>query len=499
MVEVPTKLLPSELIVVLNEDIDNEYRIYLVGGTVRNLVLNISHMLIQVPDFDFVVFNLKDIKGFAKNIADRLNISFFELDEENAIYRIVSFDREHNQIKWQADFAAPKGVTIEEDLKARDFTINSIALDIRTGNLIDTCNGIEDLELGVIRTVSLNNIESDSLRILRAYRIAAQIYTYTNRIFHIEHTTKSFIKRVLFYSRLKAISPERISTELWLLLSQPKCFYYLEQLFEDGIWEIVFPEFTSLKSIPPNDFHHLSLWNHTLELVKQYEEVVVHEIPFSCLQFINSQRPSNIPLEAIVKMSCLLHDIGKPQTWEIKENNKHTFYGHDSLGAQISSVIAKRMVWSKTISKTIYQLIENHLRPFNLANNIKSNPTEKAERKFFRQLGCAFHPLIAVAWADMLSIKGPKVSPNIVQANEKRLRVLVENYKIFSEKEQEESPLLHGNLLVDAIREANLSPNKLIKELLFEIRDLQLEGILSSSSEAYKWFISESLKRKKLN
>jgi hypothetical protein len=139
-------------------------------------------------------------------------------------------------------------------------------------------------------------------------------------------------------------------------------------------------------------------------------------------------------------------------------------------------------------------LVDFHLRPFCIAP-IDSEPTEKAERRFFRQLGDDFHPLIALAWADMLSIRGPRVDEQMIALNKKRLTDLSAHYETYSAREKREPFLLAGDLLIQAIQKANLQPTKLIKELLNEIRDIQMAGQISSEKEAFDWFVNEANKR----
>ena len=139
----------------------------------------------------------------------------------------------------------------------------------------------------------------------------------------------------------------------------------------------------------------------------------------------------------------------------------------------------------------------HHLRPFNIAPQAVE-PTEKAERRFFRQLNINFYPLIALAWADLLSIRGPAVTEEIINNNEKRLINLLENYYAFTQKEETEPLLLSGNKLVEAITIAQLPPSKVIKELLFELRELQFSKQINSPEQAFEWFVQKGQSLKKV-
>ncbi len=450
---------------------------YLVGGAIRDYLLGCS----EIKDFDFVIFDLDNLENFCQNLADQTDSSFVKLDVEQGIYRIVNHG-------WQADFAKPRGIDLKQDLLGRDFTINALGYDWRQNQIIDPTNGQTDLQNKIIRAISERNLQDDPLRLLRAFRFACQ------KEFEIEEKTQNYIiKNAHLISQTAA---ERISFELWSLLEQEQTYKYLQSLLQVGLLEIIFPEFTPLRQVPPNDFHHLPLIEHTFELVKQYETQVKTKLPKLCLENLQNTNLSGFQLSAILKMGCLFHDLGKPATWKIIEG-KHTFYGHDALGEEITENIGKRLNWSKQITNCLKQLVLHHLRPFNIAPQAVE-PTEKAERRFFRQLNINFYPLIALAWADLLSIRGPAVTEEIINNNEKRLINLLENYYAFTQKEETEPLLLSGNKLVEAITIAQLPPSKVIKELLFELRELQFSKQINSPEQAFEWFVQKGQSLKKV-
>ncbi|HEY9886352.1 MAG TPA: HDIG domain-containing metalloprotein, partial [Vampirovibrionales bacterium] len=422
------------------------HKTYIVGGAVRNYLLPRSSV---TKDFDFVIFSqTSTLKEISETLAKQTKSSFVELDKETQTYRIV------NKC-WEADITAPRGQNIEEDLKARDFTINAMAWDLQSESLIDPLNGKVDLKDNLMRAISKQNLLDDPLRCLRAYRIKSQVSQKSDKSFVFESNTEIWLKEL--FPLIKTVSIERISQEIWLLMSQDKCYEGLKELFETGVWEDLIPEFKELRKVPPNDFHHLPLTLHTLELIKQYEETVQDKLPSECLKFIKSNAINFIPVNAIVKMGCLLHDIAKPETWEIKEG-KHTFYGHDAIGSEMTERIGKRMRWPKAVRATLSSLVKQHLRPFHIAP-IGSEPTARAERRFFRKLDCDFYPLIALAWSDLLSTRGPMISDTMIMESEKRLIALCKNYEGFQKQEEKTPLLLNGDYLKQAIKEAGLAPN----------------------------------------
>ncbi|WP_013322384.1 CCA tRNA nucleotidyltransferase [Gloeothece verrucosa] len=199
----------------------------LVGGAVRDALLNRQR---DYLDLDFVVPQLA--VETAREIAKTCHAGFVILDQQRQIARIVFTDA-------TVDFALQEGETVESDLHRRDFTINAIAYNPHTSELIDPLNGLKDLEQGILRMVSQSNLEDDPLRLLRAYRQAAQLHLT------IEPTTRSTI--ALLAPLLSQVAAERVQTELGYLLSHPQGTYWLIEAWKDGILQPWLKNITSEK------------------------------------------------------------------------------------------------------------------------------------------------------------------------------------------------------------------------------------------------------------
>jgi putative nucleotidyltransferase with HDIG domain len=477
-------MLPKIEIPPLVTKIFQPYETYLVGGSVRDAFLSES----PLNDIDIVIFGIADLESLAKNIADEFSFSFVLLDEETKAYRLVNKD-------FQIDLLAPRAETIQEDLLKRDFTVNSMALSLKDNQFIDPSNGLEDLRKGLIRAVSKQNLIDDPLRCLRGFRFQAYLSELTSREFSFDQQTLKWVREV--QDGILKCSVERISAEIWKILTFEKSFKTLWNMIEVGIWEKIFPEFQDLRKVPSNDFHHLPLLEHTFELVKQYENEVKLSLPVEATKYIKHNSINSIPMEAIVKMGCLLHDISKPETWNILElpdgSMKHTFWEHDTKGAELSKKIGERMKWPRAVNNAVADLVKFHLRPFQLSP-IGAEPTEKTEGRFFRKTENIFLPLIAVCWADMLSTRGPMITDEIIGNNAKRLQKLCKNFVVYSQDEKHTPLLLQGDLLKQAINEAKLPPSKQIKIILEELRERQLAREIILEEDAYQWFVKEGYK-----
>ncbi|MEM9449301.1 MAG: CCA tRNA nucleotidyltransferase [Cyanobacteria bacterium P01_E01_bin.6] len=191
---------------------------YLVGGSVRDGLLQrtSSHL-----DLDFVLPS-KAIET-AQAIAHHYHTGFVVLDQEHHIARVV-FDQV------TVDFAQQVGDSLESDLHRRDFTINAIAYHPHTQTLIDPLEGQSDLHQHVIRMISHENLEEDPLRLLRAYRQAAQLG------FHLDPDTDVAIGKLAAF--LQRVAPERVYSELSYLLSHPSGTHQLFHVFDNHLLRV---------------------------------------------------------------------------------------------------------------------------------------------------------------------------------------------------------------------------------------------------------------------
>src|SRR4028118_54895 len=196
----------------------------LVGGAVRDALLGRRS---EYLDLDFVL--PIDALQTARKLANHYKTGFVVLDAERQIARVV-FDRA------TVDLAQQEGESLETDLHRRDFTVNAIAYNPHTAGFIDPLQGIADLQAGVMRMVKAANLEDDPLRILRAYRQAAQLG------FIIEPTTQSVIRQLA--PLLGQVAAERVQVELGYLLKSSQGTAWLIAAWKDNLLQPWFPDAT---------------------------------------------------------------------------------------------------------------------------------------------------------------------------------------------------------------------------------------------------------------
>ncbi|MDO8754883.1 MAG: DUF5678 domain-containing protein, partial [Anaerolineales bacterium] len=195
----------SPLIEKIKDALPADQEIYLVGGAVRDLLTSRPS-----SDFDFALPS--NGISVARKVANALNADFMPLDDERDTGRVILTDE--NDTRIYLDFAAYRGENLEADLRARDFTINAIAYNLRDNTIIDPMDGAKDIRAKVIRACSPTSLSDDPVRILRAVRQAAAFG------FRIEKNTRELMKQAV--NQLGRISPERLRDEIFKILNGPK-------------------------------------------------------------------------------------------------------------------------------------------------------------------------------------------------------------------------------------------------------------------------------------
>ena len=311
--------IPKKAQWIIDRITDAGYEAYIVGGCVRDSILGR-----EPEDWDITTSaRPEEVKAlFARTIDTGIQHGTVTvmLDQEGfevTTYRIDG-KYEDNRHPTEVTFTP----NLREDLRRRDFTINAMAYNERTG-LVDLYGGLDDIERKVIRCVgnAEERFTEDALRIMRAIRFSAQL-GYT-----IEEETKHAIRKLA--PNLAAISAERIQVELVKLLVSPHPDY-LRDAYELGVTKVFLPEFDVCMETPQNHPHHMyNVGEHTLHSVLAIQP------------------------ERVYRIAMLLHDIGKPATLQIDENGITHFHGHNEVGEGMAEAILRRLRFD---NDTIYKV-----------------------------------------------------------------------------------------------------------------------------------------------
>lgn len=346
--------LPKEVTEILEKFKAAGYEIYIVGGAVRDLLMNRP-----VHDWDFTT-NAKPEEilkvfpdGFYNNKFGTVGIPTKTTSEVN-VFEITTMRKEGNY----QDFRHPVEISwtdkIEEDLARRDFTINAIALSAE-GKVVDPFEGQADLKNKTIRAVGNpeKRFQEDALRLMRAIRITTELD------FEIEEKTFLAIKQNA--GLIKQIATERTRDELFKLISSENHYIGILKLREAGILQIILPELEAcfgLQQEGPKHDREYDIGEHSLLTLKN--------------------TPSSDPL---IRFAALLHDVGKPNTVKIQDDGNVTFYGHDVAGGRIVLKIAKRFNLSKVQTDKLFRLVRWHMY------TVSEHQTDSAIRRFIKNVG----------------------------------------------------------------------------------------------------------------
>ncbi len=446
---------------------DTGHRLYLVGGYLRDALGSHLPSGERVPkDFDFAVEGGSAF-AFASLVATKLGGHFVPLDEGTDTARVVL---DHGTI---IDFAGCVDGTIGSDVWRRDFSINALVWDpTRPDEILDYVSGYKDLQNKKVRALSETSFIEDPLRLLRAFRFAAMIDGT------IDDETIQWIRthaKLIGY-----VAVERVDVELFAILNRP-CVKPLTELAEFGILDVIFPELAETKKVPPNAFHHLGLFEHSLETIPQLESKLP-TLPEWMHASLRKELSPGVTRLAATKLACLLHDIGKPQTWQVTPEGRHSFHGHDKLGAEMSEEIGEGMHWSKALNKFVSKLIKWHLRPGALFH--QGPPTDRAIRRFYRDIDEDLPELMLLAFADFGATCGPEMLGAERKNLEQSLSDLMNGYPAFKAASEARVKLLDGN---DVMALLGIPAGPVIGEILDELAEAQEFNEVSDRADAERF------------
>lgn len=342
---------PPEVISVIETLMDSGYEGYIVGGSLRDILLN-DH----IPDCDWdIATSAKPdevMELFEKTIPTGIEHGTVTVLKNEIPIEVTTYRSEGKYTNSRHPDSVEYLTSIRDDLSRRDFTINALAYNPLTDDFVDTCEGARDLFNGVIRCVGDpdERFSEDGLRVLRAIRFATVLE------FEIEENTWESIGRNI--DSFKKIAMERVRDELNKMIVADKPSMGFEMLLDSSLLTVIMPEMVDTIDCEQNEFHAYDVWGHSLRTL--------------------DAAPKD---KRDVRWAALFHDIGKPHTRGRRKNGRITFYNHQMVSVKLAKKIMRRLRFSNAEIKHISILIRRHMF------NYSSDWTDSAVRRLISRVG----------------------------------------------------------------------------------------------------------------
>jgi putative nucleotidyltransferase with HDIG domain len=463
---------------------------YLVGGAVRDMLLGRP-----THDLDFVL--PADALRTSRRVADALNAAFYPLDEERDTGRVVEIKPDGS--RQVIDFSVLRGPDLESDLRARDFTVNAIALDLRAPqSLIDPLGGAADLYAKQLRACSPSSFVEDPLRVVRGVRLAAAFG------FRILPETRHQMGQAV--PGLERISPERLRDELFRMMGGPQPWTAIRALDLLGALPYILPELPALKGVAQTPPHVHDVWSHTLSALQKLDSLLsllsphpdpeggayAHSLATGLAVMrlgryreqihahLGSELIPDRSLRALLFLAALYHDTGKPETRQVDAQGRARFFEHEQAGAKIVAARARALRLSAAESDRLKKIVQHHLRPVLLAQNDQP-PTRRAIYRFFRDTALAGVDICLLSLADVLATYEAGLPQEVWARHLDVVRALLEAWWERPGESVAPPSLIDGRDLMDAL---HLKPGPQVGRLLEAIREAQASGQVNSREEA---------------
>jgi poly(A) polymerase len=426
-------------------------------------------------------------------LAAELGGTFVPLDETHHISRVVlNVDQETIKSHLYIDLSTIDE-DIQNDLGKRDFTIDSMAIELNdflekpeSFQLIDPYGGLLDLQSRMIKVINEEVFKADPARLLRGFRLAAEMgFTLTERT---EFLTKCEAPE------LSRVAGERVREEFLRILATSEAGPMVRYMDDLGILTAIIPEIEAARHVEQPVEHYWDVLNHSLETVAaagyilrqgRSEYVSPHildEIPWteSLETHFNSLVSSNANHAVLVKLAALLHDIAKPET-KIVDKERVRFFGHDEKGANIATTIMERLHFSNREIKLVESMVRHHMRPTQMSQI--GMPSRRALYRFFRDTGEAGIDILFLSLADHLAARGPNLDLEQWHWHLEQVKYIIGEYA-------KDRTLVMPLKLVngfDVMNEFGLSPGPRLREILESVREAQAAGEILNREQALSY------------
>ncbi len=450
----------SEPLAVLRGAAESD--VWLVGGALRDRLLGRSTV-------DYDITTAGSPEKLARALARAARAHPFNLSGAFGGWRVVEHDH-----RWQVDILPLAGASIEDDLGARDLTINAIAEPLDGGELVDPFGGVDDLAARRLRMVAPSAFAEDPLRTLRLARIACELD------FAVDPETSAAARQQA--DGLAGVSSERVFAELSRLISTDLALEGLGLMDDLGVTAAVLPELLALRGVEQSKYHHLDVHDHTravlaetIALERDPERVFGATGP-QVTALLQEPLANALTRGQALRFGALLHDVAKPQTRAVTAEGRVTFMGHDEAGAAVATDVLGRLRASERLAVHVAGLVRNHLRLGFLVHEMPLS--RRAIYRYLRTCEPVEADVTLLSVADRLATRGTGSEAAIEHHLELARSLLPEALAWRAERPR---PPVRGDQLAEAV---GIVPGPELGRLLAQLEEANFAGEIVTAEQA---------------
>jgi putative nucleotidyltransferase with HDIG domain len=435
---------------------------WIVGGAVRDAVLDRA-----ITDVDLVVTG--EPERAARAIAAAAHGPVFPLSQEFGAWRAIPRDG------FVCDVSPLQGGSIEDDLARRDFTANAMAVPLEEPVLLDPHGGQADLAAGTLRVLGERSYRDDALRPLRLARIATELELQPDD--ETRRLTREYARRV------PETSPERIWAELRRLVVAERVLDGLELAADLCLTEAVLPELDTLRGVEQSHFHHLDVYGHTLEVLREQLglerdlDAVFGPLAADLRAILEEPLADELTRMQALRFGALFHDMAKPATRRVLPDGRVSFVGHDRVGAEMATALCRRLRTSERLASFLADVTRHHLVLGFLVHERPLGP--HAVYRYLRTCEPVEIEVTVLSCADRRATRGRNAEPAI--ASHLGLAAELMGPALRWRRDGAPAPPLRGDELA---RELGIDPGPELGRLIEALREAVFAGEVQDRAQA---------------
>lgn len=428
--------------------------------------------------------NIQDIINTLRKSLDKGQLI---IKEENNFLKIT-----HENKTTFFKFKDIKNLSIEEELKERLFTIDSMAIDIVNydniieDNLIDPFNGYKDIKARIVSHNHLNVFREKPVNMVRVIVLMSEMD------FSLSDKTKELIRESK--KDINTISGEEVTKELFKILKSKKTHYYFKYMEELNILELIFPEINEMRCVGECKYHVVDVLTHSFYTLEIIESIIYTKAYFEehirniFEKHSDEETVSEHKRLELIKLGAFFHDVGKPSAKKIDETGRTRFRGHEIAGAEIVKDIAERLGLSIKERDILYSLVSKHMIPLVLYK--QNDVSGKALYKMFNELKEDTLDVSLIALADIIATRVLLDPEEDMGKFKIHIEYIINNYLTRFKEVENISKIITDKEIMMTF---DLDEGVMIEDLIEELRKAIYNGEIEANKEAAFKYIEKKL------